>query len=240
VFEIGSSLERAREGRGLELADVEEATRIRACYLVALEQERFDQLPDGYARAFLRSYAMYLGLDAQRLVDEHDAQFPPAPPVRARRQPRRWHQWAAPRATVFLLAGVVALLALLVAGQFNSGRRTSAPPAVSPPPPRPPVASVIRKRPQHPSRLERRPRVVLHASKGDCWIAVRLGSGGGSLLYENLLQPGESVSFVRLPLWVRVGAPGNLVLTLNGRRLGPLAGYGPLNVIVGKSGIRRV
>jgi hypothetical protein len=159
---------------------------------------------------------MYLGLDAERLVDEHDARFPSAPPVRACRQPRRWHQWAAPRAMVFLLAGVVALLALLVAGQLSSGRRTSAPPAASPPPPRPPVASVIRERPQHPSRLDRRPRVVLHASNGECWIAVRLGSGGGSLLYENLLQPGERVSFVRLPLWVRVGAPGNLVLTLNG------------------------
>ncbi len=80
---------------------------------------------------------------------------------------------------------------------------------------------------------------MLRASRGDCWIAVRLGSEGGPLLYENLLQPGEAVSFVRLPLWVRVGAPGNLVLTLAGRRLA-LTGYRPLNVVVGKSGMRPV
>jgi hypothetical protein len=30
------------------------------------------------------------------------------------------------------------------------------------------------------------------------------------------------------------------VLTLDGRRLGPLAGYRPLNVVVGRSGSRSV
>jgi hypothetical protein len=86
--------------------------------------------------------------------------------------------------------------------------------------------------------VERHPRIVLRASLGDCWIAVRLGSAGGPLLYENLLRRGQAVSFVRMPLWVRVGAPANLVLVFDGRPLAPLSGYGPLNVVVGARGIR--
>jgi cytoskeleton protein RodZ len=240
VFEIGSRLGRAREGRGLELADAAASTKIRVRYLAALEAERFDQLPDGYARTVLRSYAAYLGLDAQPLVDEYDARFPPKQPTRAHRPSRRRREWAPSRAAVVLLAGLVALLALLVAGQVGSRKQTPEPSPLSLPPARPVVASSGRRLPLPPRRVERRPRVVLRASRGDCWIAVRLGSEGGRLLYESLLRPGQSVSFTRLPLWVRVGAPGNLVLTLDGRRLGPLAGYRPLNVVVGRSGSRSV
>lgn len=239
MFEIGSRLGQAREERGLELADAAAATRIRARYLAALEEERFDQLPDGYARTLLRSYAAYLGLDAERLVDQYDARFPPRP-TPAHRPSRRRREWAPSWAAALLLAGVVALLALLVAGQVGSRKQTTEPSSLSLPPARPVVALPGKTPPLRPRRVERRPRIVLRASHDDCWIAVRLGSEGGRLLYENLLRPGQSVSFTRVPLWVRVGAPGNLVLTLDGRRLGPLDGYRPLNVVVGRSGIRLV
>jgi cytoskeleton protein RodZ len=240
VFEIGSSLRRARDGQGLELADVEAATRIRARYLAELEEEHFDDLPDGYARTFLRSYAAYLGLDAQRLVDEYDIRFPPKEPARARRPARGRRDWTPSSAVVVLLAGGVAVLALLVAGQFGSRKRTPELSGLRPPAARPVVASPGRTRALRPRRVEGRPRVVLRASRGDCWIAVRLESEGGRLLYENLLRRGQAVSFVRLPLWVRIGAPVNLVLTLDGRRLRAFTRSGPLNVVVGKSGIRSV
>jgi cytoskeleton protein RodZ len=240
VFEIGSSLRRARDGQGLELADVAAATRIRARYLAELEEEHFDDLPDGYARTFLRSYAAYLGLDAQRLVDEYDMRFPPKEPARARRPARGRRDRTPSSAVVVLLAGGVAVLALLVAGQFGSRKRTPELSGLRPPAARPVVASPGRTRALRPRRVEGRPRVVLRASRGDCWIAVRLESEGGRLLYENLLRRGQAVSFVRLPLWVRIGAPVNLVLTLDGRRLRAFTRSGPLNVVVGKSGIRSV
>jgi hypothetical protein len=47
VFEIGSSLREVRVRRELELAQVERETRIRARYLRALEDERFDVPPAG-------------------------------------------------------------------------------------------------------------------------------------------------------------------------------------------------
>jgi cytoskeleton protein RodZ len=45
VFEIGNSLREARQRQGLELARVEDATKIRGKYLQALEDERFEVLP---------------------------------------------------------------------------------------------------------------------------------------------------------------------------------------------------
>jgi len=72
VFEIGESLCRAaRVRQGLELGDVERATRIGTRFLAALEEERFDRLPaPAYARTFLCGYADFLGLDAKQFVDE--------------------------------------------------------------------------------------------------------------------------------------------------------------------------
>jgi cytoskeletal protein RodZ len=76
VIEIGASLAQARVRRGLGLADAAKRTRLRELYLHALEQEAFDQLPPGsYRIAFLRTYAAFLELDADLLVDEFVARY---------------------------------------------------------------------------------------------------------------------------------------------------------------------
>ena len=76
VFEIGNSLREARVRQGLDFAEVELATKIRAKYIRALEDEQFEVLPRGtYIKGFLRSYAEYLGLDGQLYVDEYNSRF---------------------------------------------------------------------------------------------------------------------------------------------------------------------
>ncbi len=69
MSEFGDRLRAAREAQGLTLRQIEEATRIRQVFLQAMEEERFADLPDAvYARGFIRSYAAYLGLDAEALL----------------------------------------------------------------------------------------------------------------------------------------------------------------------------
>jgi cytoskeletal protein RodZ len=76
VIEIGASLAEARVSRGVEIAEVAKETKLRAHYLHALEHEHFDELPPGsYRRAFLRTYATFLDLDADLLVDEYVARY---------------------------------------------------------------------------------------------------------------------------------------------------------------------
>ena len=101
MIEIGASLTQARVRRGLGLSEAARETRLREHYLHALEHEQFDQLPPGsYGRAFLRTYAMFLDLDADLLVGEYVARFerrefrhavapPPVPVERPGRRRRR-------------------------------------------------------------------------------------------------------------------------------------------------------
>src|SRR6266516_5310702 len=76
VFEIGNSLREARLRQGLDFPEIEQATKIRGKYLRSLEEEQFDVLPaQTYVKAFLRTYADYLGLDGQLYVDEFNSRY---------------------------------------------------------------------------------------------------------------------------------------------------------------------
>lgn len=126
--ELGKTLSQARLARGLTLLDVERDTRISRRYLDALEREDFAVFPAPvYQRAFLRTYAQYLGLDANELLrlfpqkgqDSVQLQALPevkTPPVGA--VPFNW-----------ILTGGV-LVALLVAAifVFRMGRGDAPPP----------------------------------------------------------------------------------------------------------------
>ena len=60
----------------LDIADVEERTKIRAKYLRALENEEFGLLPGStFVKTFLRTYAEALGLDPHVLVEEYRQSF---------------------------------------------------------------------------------------------------------------------------------------------------------------------
>lgn len=68
---IGETLREARERRGLTIEQVAQETRISARFVEALEEERFEELPAPvYVRGFLRSYANFLRIDPQPLLDQ--------------------------------------------------------------------------------------------------------------------------------------------------------------------------
>ncbi len=76
MAEIGSTLRETRIRNKIDITTVEEATKIRAKYLRALENEEWSVVPGPtYVKTFLRTYAQYLGLDAHLLVDEYAARF---------------------------------------------------------------------------------------------------------------------------------------------------------------------
>jgi cytoskeleton protein RodZ len=125
--EIGDQLRETRMRNRIDITEVEAATKIRAKYLRALENEEWDLLPgQTFVKTFLRTYADYLGLDARNLVEEYRARYERgsgAEPAAfgnnlgARRQrPRRpvLVPWMA------LLAGVIALVgALFLLGSWG-------------------------------------------------------------------------------------------------------------------------
>jgi len=74
--EIGSTLREARMRARIDITEVEQATKIRAKYLRALENEEWNLLPGStFIKSFLREYADYLGLDARTLVEEYKLRY---------------------------------------------------------------------------------------------------------------------------------------------------------------------
>ncbi len=72
MSELGRLLHEARTAKEISLADVEAVTRIRQKYLEALETGEYSHLPRGtVARGFLRTYAAYLGLDADAALQQY-------------------------------------------------------------------------------------------------------------------------------------------------------------------------
>lgn len=68
---FGERLRREREMRGIKLEEIAESTKIGKRNLVALEEEKFDQLPGGiFNKGFVRAYAKYLGLDEEQAVND--------------------------------------------------------------------------------------------------------------------------------------------------------------------------
>jgi|GEM_PF-1866775 len=66
---IGKRLQEARRRKEISLQQVSEETKISKEYLKALEKEEYGLFPAKvYVVSFIRSYARYLGLDAEALV----------------------------------------------------------------------------------------------------------------------------------------------------------------------------
>lgn len=166
--DVGDQLRRAREAKGLTIADVEKATRIRARFLQAMEEGRWADLPGPVqARGFLRNYAALVGLGGDALIKLCETPPPPAqpaaspqpeppPPVQVSRAPEPSTPPSAPSPppeqvnlpgwlSLDLIAGSVALILFVIVALLAA--RTYVAPLVSQlmaPPPEPTITVAAR------------------------------------------------------------------------------------------------
>lgn len=246
MFQIGDSLREARARRGFTPADVHKAIRIRERYLTALEEERWDMLPgEAYTKGFLRTYSEYLDLDGQLYVDEYNARIArhdeDGPPLVAHPSVDVRHLR---RGVVAALAGIVVvgatvggLAAWRLGGTTHGTPQNATPPAggasvaaAAPPkttPPSPPPASAAK--PTFTS---------ITATRGRCWLLVRAGGPNGTVLFEGVLEQGQAKRFpVASRLWVRMGRPDVLDITLAGKPVNGLSAS-PSNLMLTRAGAR--
>jgi cytoskeleton protein RodZ len=74
---LGRLLKRRREERGIELDEAFKATRIRRHTLEALENDQWDELPPQvFVKGFLKTYAEFLGLDKERVLELYERVSP--------------------------------------------------------------------------------------------------------------------------------------------------------------------
>ena len=248
MFQIGDSLREARTRHGFSPADVHKAIRIRERYLTALEEERWDMLPgEAYTKGFLRTYAEHLGLNSQLYIDEynlrvarHDDQLPPLVPHKSAEVAHFQRGVLVALAGILVVGAAVAgLAAWQLAGsstppQSRSGAGSVAG-AASTPAAAPKTAAKSRTKPA----VSSAPAFTrISAARGRCWLLVRAGGPNGAVLYEGVLEQGQTKRFQLRPrLWVRMGQPSALDITLAGKPVNGLPSS-PSNLLLTRAGAR--
>lgn len=229
---IGDTLAAARLAAGLTIAQVSELTRIRQTIIRGIESGDFSACgADIYARGHIRSIARVVGTDAGPLITAYDAQhaapqaagaeaaFDPSRPIRL--TPRRSLNWTA---AMGLALALIVGFAVYHVGASPGTARTAAH-----------AAGQARAGHQgHPAGTSRRSAaapgahratVIRLAARDDCW--VQLSTSRGRTIFSGIIPAGTGQRWTeRWTVRLRLGNPGGVTLTVNGRRLdsGRLAG----------------
>ncbi|MEX0836279.1 MAG: RodZ domain-containing protein [Nitriliruptor sp.] len=236
---IGDTLREAREAQGRTPEDAAHALRLRSGQVRALEEERFGDFGgDVYARGFLKSYAVELGLDPQPLLDTYRAEISSGDPMataplvapgsgigvggpRRRSAPPGWIAW--------VLVGVIVLAGLAFIGQLAGSR---APEQASSEPTEAPVAPADDgdAAPDEPTTGPDEPDEpdepvapaegieLFLALEADSWMRVTVD---GTIVFEQVASEGETLPFSgEDEVTVRFGNAGGVRVELNGEDLG--------------------
>ncbi len=137
---LGERLREARKQKGWSLAQVEGAIRIRQQYLAALEKEHFAEfVSQGQVRGFLRTYALYLGLDPEEILDYYDEE----PRKVSRRlglpRPRSLSPWS--MVNVLIVFAIIVIIGIM--GLYVASRQVAPAPLPTPTPTEVPPARTI-------------------------------------------------------------------------------------------------
>jgi cytoskeleton protein RodZ len=225
---LGQELKREREARAVSLQDIVRITKININYLIALEEDRLDILPgEFFIKGTIRAYAKCIGLDENQALNlylQAGRRQSPAVHLPQKRRttditPARWK-----KLSLFIL------LPLLLAAVLFYTR-----PWIQTASPRPrPLLSSERATPRAAAKAEIQPGILvqpqppaeaknllLHLSfQEEVWVRVL---ADGQLAEEGLHQPGDQKTFSAQDKFeVRLGKPGAVTLSINGRQAKPL------------------
>ncbi len=222
---IGETLADARRQAGLTITQVSQQTRIRESIIRGIEQGDFSGCGgDFYARGHIRSIAGAIGTDPVPLISEYDAEHGPPGALRAAdvfepSTPIRIRERRSP--SLGLIAAVV-LLAIIGFGAYrlvsshSGGTRPLAAQTHR--------AAASAKPTAHPSPTPSPAPtgVVIHLTAvQDCWVQLT-NSSDGSQIYMGVIPAGSSMTWTeKQAVSVRLGNPGGIVLTVNGKRQNP-------------------
>ncbi len=238
---MGAYLRAARRKRRIGMERAAEETRIRRDYLMRMESDEFDFLAPAYVRGFLKTYARFLRVNPDPLLEEFDRRFGGridtsqivalerhgkrnSPPPR--RLSSSWTVAAVIAAAFLLILGVVGL----VSGDDEPERErvaTERTPSPSPEPKPSPTRAPQDQQETPALALEDGIELEIVATQ-DCWTMVASDGGQPS---TQTISAGESMTFTaEEELFVRLGFPEGVELVVNGQNIGSPGGVDPINL----------
>jgi cytoskeleton protein RodZ len=233
---IGAYLRAGRRKRRVSIERAAEETRIRADFLMRMESDEFDFLAPPYVRGFLRSYANFLRIDPQPLVDEFDRRYARsrldtdqivALDRRRRSVPRERRRPSSWTVAAFLAAGT--LIALAVIGVLsnpnhrpphsNIALHNSPSAFTSPTPTFTPPSSPTPK----PTEIAFAQGIHLKvvAARARCWVQAMADGNDAVPVFNGTLEVGQSQMLTaKHSLKVLLGFPEGVDLIVNGHNIG--------------------
>jgi len=223
---LGGILAEARQAKGVTLEQAASATRVRLHVLTALEEDRAAELPAPvYARGYLRTYASYLEIDSERLLEAYEASRTRQSGSLAIRPLSSLT--ASPNLVLTApAAGAVGLVLLVFAFTGYVYKELD---SVQTPPPAPRVAATALATPTaspSPSPLAPTPAAAVatvQVSVTDTvWIDVAVDGKPQFADAGRILQPGATLSFSGSRVKVTTGKGVATLISVNGRDLGAM------------------
>jgi len=212
---VGDRLRAAREEKGFSLEDLAAETRIPRRHLESLEDSDWDRLPaPTYTIGFAKSYASAVGLDRAEIAEQIRGEMGG---TRTRSSTMETFEPVDPARTMpkwLVLAAIAAVILIVIFFTWMQNRELAGPEdsqigAAEPPPP----SSEPTPRAQAPAARPAAEGPVVLTALAPAWIRV---TDQGSILFEGMMQPGQSYTVppsASAPL-LRAGAPEALRVTV--------------------------
>lgn len=233
---IGENLKNARMRKGYSFEFIEEATKIRTKYLQALENDDYAVLPGPvYAKAFLRTYAKFLELDTDEIIDEYNA-IKSTPISSAIDNPKdkelepitegNGKKWR------YVVAGLAVVSLLAFNTWYNSGNRSednkTELPKTAQEQQKPNTTKTKTPENKQPQQIQG-VRVVLKVTDDPSWMQV---VADGNTVFSGTVRPGEMKDFqAQEKIFLHVGNAGAVQVNVNGKDLGLLGEKGKVKKI---------
>ena len=243
----GEVLKKKREELGLDIREVSELLRLKADYLLSIEEDNFERLPVAvYTIGYIRSYAAYLNVDPEPIISYYTGHLShPGPstviPVASSKKTVPFYYYVIP----------LLIMLLVVVGLFIMRQGTTVPPAKSAQdsalltqaemprkaaPPQEVAAQAPQQAPSAVSRMQVETMLVptsdhrLEVTASDLtWLQITFSQGETE---EALLRPGiiKTWEFSDTAM-LKLGNAGGVKLKLDGKDIGTPGSNGQVMTI---------
>ncbi len=253
IENLGQYLKNIREEKKIPVAQVAQELKTSMDIIQAIDNNEYERLPAPiYVKGYLRSYAKYMGLDGEAIVELYKKLYPTETKQELVLEKQKlpginfnWQKLFQPKVLIPLCAIPLALILLLVFFLFRPAKQ-------EPLSPQSPLKSrPVREATQQPAQPEPPEKIIepsalvtplktpisLTAKTTDAvWLRIHTD---GKLIFEGILAKGEQKNWTATSEFkLRIGNPGNLNLIVNDQQLGRVSPYGgPVNAIINKDGI---
>ena len=208
-----------------------------------MESDEFDFLAPAYVRGFLRSYARYLRVEPEPLLEDFDQRYGGGRVDSSQmlalqrrekavpREHRRLNSWAVAGGAAAAILVILAIVGVASAPEKREPPESAL--SLATPTPAPSLSASPSASPaETPGEIAAADGIelVVDAATGDSWLEVYADGKSVPLFYDTLAAGSSETFDADRRMHIRLGYPAGVELTVNGRSLGSPGGETPIEL----------